>query len=335
MSYIESTKSYTGSQLESIFFKPMFTGGSAAELGIKVLYNMPIPTSIGVWGGDANILKGLGTAGWNGSQDVERKSKTIDMKCVKAEQGFSAADYYSMVYESMVLRSDTNFEDISGTELEAAETDLFRASISEAVRATMWIGDTQREGEFNTFDGLLKMIMERSDDGLITTSTFTQGSADSPAYTAALFKTLWNASSAKLQGLKSSGELVIFVTTDIYNHYELYLDSQGVDSSYIEQTTGRPKLMYHGMEVIDMQVSGYLADFDSDDLAAPYAFITDRRNLVMAVNTSDYPGSEIRMWYNPDEMQNRQRATFAIGCEIIDEELISLGVPAVVEDSNA
>ncbi len=332
MSYIESTKSYTGSQLESIFFKPMFTGGSAAELGIKVLYNMPIPTTIGVWGGDSNILQNLSSAGWNGTQNVERKSKAIDMKCVKAEQGFSAADYYSMVYESMILRADTNFEDISGSELESAETDLFRASIAEAVRATMWIGDTTRDDVFNTFDGLLKKIVERSEDDLITTSSFTMGSASSPTYTATLFKTLWNAASLKLQGLKASGELAIFVTTDIYNHYELYLDSIGVDSSYVEQTTGRPKLMYHGMEVVDMQVSGYMDEFSTGDLAGPYAFITDRRNLVMAVNTADYPGSEIRMWYNPDEMQNRQRATFAVGCEIIDEELISLGIPA--EESN-
>jgi len=28
------------------------------------------------------------------------------------------------------------------------------------------------------------------------------------------------------------------------------------------------------------------------------------------------------MWYNPDEMENRQRASFLIGCEILDESLI-------------
>ena len=49
---------------------------------------------------------------------------------------------------------------------------------------------------------------------------------------------------------------------------------------------------------------------------------TDRRNLVMAVNTADSPGSEVRMWYNPDEMENRQRAVFAIGCEVLDDELV-------------
>jgi len=49
---------------------------------------------------------------------------------------------------------------------------------------------------------------------------------------------------------------------------------------------------------------------------------------VMAVNTADTPGSEVRMWYNPDEMENRQRAVFAIGCEILDEELVCAAINA-------
>jgi hypothetical protein len=56
--------------------------------------------------------------------------------------------------------------------------------------------------------------------------------------------------------------------------------------------------------------------------------LTDKRNLALAVNTSDYPGSEVRMWYNPDEMENRQRATFMAGCEILDEELVSAYINA-------
>ena len=51
--------------------------------------------------------------------------------------------------------------------------------------------------------------------------------------------------------------------------------------------------------------------------------LTDRRNLVLAVNTADFPGNEIRMWYNPDLMENRQRAVFMAGCEVLDEKLVS------------
>ena len=51
--------------------------------------------------------------------------------------------------------------------------------------------------------------------------------------------------------------------------------------------------------------------------------LTDRRNLVLAVNTADMPGNEVRMWYNPDEMENRQRAVFMAGSQILDGNLIT------------
>ena len=54
-----------------------------------------------------------------------------------------------------------------------------------------------------------------------------------------------------------------------------------------------------------------------------FVMLTDRRNLVLAVNTADMPGNEVRMWYNPDEMENRQRAVFMAGTQILDEALIS------------
>ena len=63
-------------------------------------------------------------------------------------------------------------------------------------------------------------------------------------------------------------------------------------------------------------------------LSKDFIIFTDRRNMVMAVNTADSPGSEIRMWYNPDQMENRQRAVFAIGCEILDEELVTAYINA-------
>ena len=49
MSFLESAKQYTGSDLETIFFRPILSGDSARELGVRVLYNMPVPTTIQLW----------------------------------------------------------------------------------------------------------------------------------------------------------------------------------------------------------------------------------------------------------------------------------------------
>ena len=109
------------------------------------------------------------------------------------------------------------------------------------------------------------------------------------------------------------------MTTDIYEAYEEYLDSHASDGAYIDLVSGRRELTYHGIKLVDMGITQYISEGGA---ASSYCMLTDRRNLVLAVNTSDYPGSEVRMWYNPDVMENRQRATFLAGTEILDETLM-------------
>ena len=87
--------------------------------------------------------------------------------------------------------------------------------------------------------------------------------------------------------------------------------------------SGRRELSYHGIKLIDMGISQYMPLHYNR--RSTHCILTDRRNLILAVNTADYPGSEVRMWYNPDEMENRQRATFMVGTEILDETLLVYG----------
>ena len=72
--------------------------------------------------------------------------------------GFSAADYFSLVYEKIAARADVNMDDLTGTELEQAETALFKQAVAESIRATMWVGDTSAASGYNTFDGFLKTV---------------------------------------------------------------------------------------------------------------------------------------------------------------------------------
>ena len=110
MSQIVEPKSYSGKELENIFFKPMLSGASAEELGIRVMYNMPVPTTVGFWKGTKNILQGYST-GWSGGATPERTQKTLDLKKVKAEMGYTAADYFSMVWEKIVTKPEINMDD--------------------------------------------------------------------------------------------------------------------------------------------------------------------------------------------------------------------------------
>lgn len=319
MAYLETAKQYTGNDVEKIFFRPMLTGSSAQELGVRVLYNMPTPTTVQLWDGYRNVLRKYTDAGWNGGASAAKYQKTIQMHRVKAELAFSAADYFSLVYEQITARADVNLDDLSGTLLEEAETTLFKQAVAENLRATMWVGDSSLSSGFNTFDGFLKHLKTFVEEETTNYLTYSAAELQEPNYIIDLFDSMWQNVSPRLQDTKNDGQLAFFVTSDLYHLYERYLDTMGVDSSYVGTVEGRRELMYHGIPIIDVRLNSYLP---LTSLHQSFCLLTDRRNLILAVNTADMPGNEVRMWYNPDQMENRQRALFMAGCEILDEEML-------------
>ena len=319
MGLIENPKTYTGRDLETIFFRPMLTGENAEQLGIRVLYNMPVPTTIQMWSPAADVLQKY-SSGWTGGDSATRKQKTITLHKIKAEVGYSASDYFAQVYELITGRADVNMDDLTGTELEKAETEMFRAAIAESLRASMWLGDTLNTSTpLNKFDGFMSLIRNYNASFDFPVVDFSEKtlSADTVA---GLLDEMWQKASPVLKSLKGEGNLAYFVTSDVCESYERYLDGKGADAAYNDMVAGRRTLSYHGIPIVDINVQKYMpqAGFDSSS----FAMLTDRRNLALAVNTADYPGTEVRMWYNPDEMENRQRAVFMVGCEILDEELL-------------
>ena len=218
MSFLENAKQYTGSDLENIFFRPILSGPSAGELGVRVLYNMPVPTTIQLWEGQRNVLQKYTAAGWSGGSAANKLQKTIALSRVKAELGFSAADYFSLVYEKIAARADVNMDDLTGSELEQAETSLFKQAIAEGIRATMWVGDTTAASGFNTFDGFLKSVKAGAD--------FTD-----PEKIVAILDDLWQNADERIKDRKAEGQLAFFVTSDLYYAYEKYLDSKGADAA--------------------------------------------------------------------------------------------------------
>lgn len=328
MSKIEQPKSYTGAELETIFFRPMLSGKSANELGIRVMYNMPVPTTLNFWRRAGDILQKYTTSGWNGGLPADKFQKVMELSKVKAEIGYSASDYFNMVYELITNSSDVNMQDLSGTELEKAETQLFKEAIAESIRATMWLGDTSRTGSLNTFNGFVKRIVSDIKDGETQIAAINIDADVTAANVEALLKKMWDGSSVVLKEFKSQGNLAFFVTSDIYSAYEEALDDVLLESAYLAKQNGREVLSFRGIPVIDVQLNGYLSSLS--DMPSRFAILTDKRNLALAVNTSDFPATEVTMWYNPDEMENRQRATFMAGCDYLLPELLVFAAPNII-----
>ena len=78
MAKIENPKSYTGRDLETIFFRPMLTGPDATSLGIKIMYNMPVPTTLQFWKRAGDILQKYTASGWNGGNKIPEIDPTLE-----------------------------------------------------------------------------------------------------------------------------------------------------------------------------------------------------------------------------------------------------------------
>ncbi len=317
---IENSKTYNVNDVENLFFRPSFCGKSAEELGIRVLYNMPIPTNIPVFTHHNNILQEF-SSGWHGGSSATIDQKEIALSKLKAESSYSAESYFSTIYEMLTSSAEINLGDLSGTDLEKAETELFRRAIVESIYSTMWFGDANGElSDFSAFSGFIRQILDIKEetnplaniqifDDIVSLSSYR------------IFYEVWGSASENLRSLSSEGNLAFFVSSDIYDTYQFFLDKMGLANNTEYLVNGRQGLHYHGVPIIEIP-------FKQSELnrARSFCILTDRRNLVLALNTADSPEKEIRMWYNPDEMENRQRVVFLAGAAIVDDDLVSASI---------
>ena len=312
---IENSKTYNVNDVENLFFRPSFCGKSAEELGIRVIYNMPLPTKIPAFFHSNNILNPF-SPGWQGGEAGSLTETEISMKKVKAESAYAADVYFSTIFEMLTNSAEVNLGDLSGTDLEAAETELFRRAIAEGIYSTMWWGDSKGEySDFTSFDGFLAQLdaacIEGDAEKVNVYNDVVEGDVES------LFVEAWYNASTTLRNLASEGHLAFYVSSDVYDQYRSFIDRNNYNVLNTNILEARPVLFYHGIPIIEVPMNGY-----SVNKGRSFCLLTDSRNLILALNTNDSPEKEIRMWYNPDEMENRQRVVFLAGTAIADYSLI-------------
>lgn len=311
---IENSKTYNVNEVDNLFFRPSFCGKSADELGIRVIYNMPLPTKVPSFDHNSNILKNF-SSGWQGNKAAQLTEIEVPMSKLKAENAYSAESYFASVYEMLTNSADVNLGDLTGTDLEKAETELFRRSIAESVYATMWFGDEDGGiSDLRGFNGFIRRITDLSDE-----SEHVISHEDETEHTVIdVFREVWSNASDYLRSLAADGNLTYFVSSDIYDAYQFYLDDNGLTNVLSDGTNSRPALSYHGIPVMEIPAQKY-----NINRAQSFCILTDKRNLILALNTADSPEKEIHMWYNPDEMENRQRVVFLAGTAIADTSAVS------------
>ena len=317
---IENSKTYGVNDVEELFFRPSFCGKAAEELGIRVLYNMPYPTKVPLFTHNNDIIKSF-ASGWQGGNAGAMEQKTIELSKLKAESSYSAEDYFSTLYELITNSAEVNLGDLTGTDLEKAETELFRRAIAESIYAGLWYGDTTGDvSERTGFTGFISYLIYFYEN-LDVIQTMEIYDTLQSREVVELLRQTWSNAPTALRDLASDGELAYFVSSDIYDAYQFFLDDNGISNAYAPGGDVRPTLYYHGIPLVEVPTARY-----APMRGGSFCLLTDRRNLVLALNTADSPEKEIRMWYNPDEMENRQRVVFLAGTTIVDEYLISCSI---------
>lgn len=118
-----------------------------------------------------------------------------------------------------------------------------------------------------------------------------------------------------LSKLANAKQARYFVTDTIFNNYRATLEALGTEKSNTLIVDGVEFLSYRGIPLISMGIDNYLAN----DFISPYphrVLLTVPNNLGLVLNGNN-DDSEVRMWFNPDENVNRQRAQFEFGMDFI------------------
>lgn len=137
------------------------------------------------------------------------------------------------------------------------------------------------------------------------------------------FKKVLRIASQELLSLKDNGGLVFYVTNSILQNYEDTLLSGTTEIARMAKVNGTDRYAYSGIPIIPMDVDGQIeSDFAS---AFPHNWIvlTSPANLALVINGSS-EFAETRLWFNPDQNENRQRTQFEFGANYILPELISV-----------
>ena len=126
------------------------------------------------------------------------------------------------------------------------------------------------------------------------------------------------------QELKSvpRADLRYYVTESMLFNYEDTLQSGNTEQARTQLVDGVQRYTINGIPIIPMPIDSYIsADFEG---AYPHrAILTVPENIPMVLATGgDF--AETRVWFNPDQNENRQRTQFEMGAGYRFPELITV-----------
>jgi hypothetical protein len=236
--------------------------------------------------------------------------------------------------------------DVTGTTIASFVVDRMTAAAQEDLLRIIWFNDKDAlnvddggvitDGvsltDYNIIDGLWKQIFQVVSSFPERRFTITENAGVSKSAQLALAATaglkVFQGLMAKADSrLKSAPDKIIICTTTILENYAVYLETQGMDASFIRIENGYSTLRYrnvtiYGMDFWDRTIQ---ADFDNGttyDL--PHrALMTTKMNL--AVGSDKLADSEsFKVYYSEDTELNNFKGKYRVDAKLLQEYLIQV-----------
>ncbi len=132
MSFIENAKTYTGRDLETHLLPPDAQRPVGPRPG-RCASSTTCPHRRPCSCGNDRATSSNSTPPQLDGRRSRPKTPKDDRHVERSRPNWAIrpADYFSMIYELITNRADVNMDDLTGTELEQAETELFKRAIAE------------------------------------------------------------------------------------------------------------------------------------------------------------------------------------------------------------
>lgn len=332
---------WTGKDVEEILFRPRYLGMKPEERGFRVIFTVQSSIRLHFFGKLGKILMPY-ISGFQGGSSNAHKVREFTVAEFKAEMAYDKHDYDGMMLEKFFIDGIAQ-NDIDGTVVMQAEQKIFMDALDADTMRVFWLGDTDKvhiaagtypsgiayaDGDpdkyYNQIDGLLiNIINNEAANPTIDQVKYIALPEDLGADDALeTMKLVFDGSSKELQKLRDKKLLAYYCTDNFINNYRDTLAADGTEAARVQTIEGIERLTWNGIPLMPMDIDEHIAA-DFEDFPDTICILSTPQNFALVINASS-SRAEVKMWFNNDENERRQRAQFKMAADFILPELVTI-----------
>jgi hypothetical protein len=293
------------------FNQPQFLGDQAMQR-FDLMTNVKSSFRLQKFAAVEKVTKAF-SSGFTGSTGSTLTQRVITVNRTKAEVSQEANTFYNTVAGEWLARGTAKDKLEMGEQLKDIVSGIFNNAVSRDLSRQVWLSDTAggAGADYDIYDGIFKQYVA------LPAAQKIVGPVGALAVDAAVaqFQAAIDAMPDEFRELK--GDAVLEISGSYADNYRATLRATGTEIADGVLRDGEENLSYDGVPIIVHR--------DWDTHIAADALATDVHRIVLhipknVVIGTDFDAASVDFWYNPDVIENRYRASYAIGTNYKNDE---------------